>query len=180
MLGSFWTFANILSICRIPLAATAAVIILMDGPVSRSLILIFMAGFTDFLDGMIARSTNTISGWGKILDPAADKFSVVLLGAALVWKNLLPFWFLGAIVIRDVLIVAGGTFLTHRLGRIHMSNLVGKVTTTAIGATFILGLLKADAIVMDIFIWGTVGLLVVSLLIYAARLLNLRNNSTES
>ncbi|MCY4159130.1 MAG: CDP-alcohol phosphatidyltransferase family protein, partial [Bacteroidetes bacterium] len=97
----------------------------MDGPVSRSLILIFMAGFTDFLDGMIARSTNTISGWGKILDPAADKFSVVLLGAALVWKNLLPFWFLGAIVIRDVFIVAGGTFLTHRLGRIHMSNLVG-------------------------------------------------------
>jgi len=169
-----------LSISRVPLSAAAAIIILTDGSVSKSLILILMAGFTDFLDGLVARSTNTISGWGKVLDPTADKISVALLGIALVWKNLLPLWFLGSILLRDILIVAGGTFLTRRLGQIHMSNLIGKTTTTAIGIAFVLGLLKADEIVMDIVIWGTVGLLVLSFLVYAARLMDLRNNSTQS
>ena len=178
MLGSFWTFANVLSISRVPLATFAAFIVFTDGPVGWSLVLIFTAGLTDFLDGLVARRTDTISGWGKILDPAADKISVAILGVALVWKDLLPLWFLGIIIIRDVLIMTGGAFLTHRLGRIHMSNLIGKSATTAIAVTFVLGLLKADPIVMSTCVWGTAGLLGLSLTAYAARLMDLRKHPT--
>lgn len=180
MRGPYWTSANILSISRVPLSGAAAAVILVDGPVTWSLVLILAAGLSDLLDGQVARRTNTVSEWGKILDPAADKISAALLGVALVWKSLLPFWVLGAIILRDLLIVTGGFFLTHHLGYVQMSNLPGKIAATAIGITFILALLKADQIVMDIAIWGTIGLLGLSLLIYAVRLLRLRNRSNES
>lgn len=177
MQGPYWTLANLFSISRVPLSGAAAVVILVDGPVTWSLVLLLAAGLTDLLDGQIARRTNTVSEWGKILDPAADKISAVVLGIALVWKSLLPLWVLGAIILRDLLIATGGVFLTRHLGHVQMSNLPGKVAATAIGITFILALLKADQIVMDIAIWATIGLLGLSLLIYAARLLDLRNRS---
>ncbi len=176
MLGSFWTFANILSISRVPLAVIVAIIVLTDGPVGWGLSLILVAALTDFLDGLVARRTDTISGWGKILDPAADKVSIAILGIALVWKELLPFWFLWIILLRDILILTGGTFLTRRLGHIHMSNLVGKTATTAIAITFMLGLLRADEVVQTISLGVTAGLLGLSLLVYAVRLKDLRHS----
>lgn len=177
MQGPYWTLANLFSISRVPLSGAAAVVILMDGPVTWSLAFLLAAGLTDLLDGQVARRTNTVSEWGKILDPAADKISAALLGIVLVWKSLLPLWVLGAIILRDLLIVTGGVFLTRHLGQVQMSNLPGKIAAMAIGITFILALLKADQIVMDIAVWATIGLLGLSLLIYAARLLRLRKRS---
>ncbi len=178
MQGPYWTLANLLTISRVPLSGATTAVILMDGSVTWSLAFILAAGLTDLLDGQVARRTNTVSEWGKILDPAADKISAALLGIALVWKNLLPLWVLGAIILRDLLIVTGGVFLARHLGHVQMSNPPGKIAATAIGITFILALLKADQIVMDISIWATIGLLGLSLIIYAARLLRLRNRST--
>ncbi len=177
MQGPFWTWANLLSLTRVPLSGSAAAMIFVDGPVIWSLILILVAAMTDLLDGQVARRTNTVSEWGKVLDPVADKLSAALLGIALIWKNLLPIWVLGAIVLRDILIMTGGIFLARHIGHVQMSNLSGKIATTAIGVMYILALLKADPIVMDTVIWGTIGLLVLSLLIYATRLLRLRNHS---
>lgn len=176
----FWTFANFLSLCRVPLSAAATVIIFVGGPVSWSLSLILVAALTDFLDGLVARQTGTISAWGKLLDPAADKISVALLGIALVWNELLPLWFLGAILLRDVLILIGGAVLSRHLGRIQMSNVAGKLAAVAIGVTFILGLLRADPIVLEISIWSTLGLLGLSLVIYALRLRHLGPPSVSS
>ncbi len=178
MLGSFWTVANLVSISRIPLSVAAALIIWREGPIHWSLILIILAGLTDLLDGLIARQTNTVSEWGKVLDPLADKISVAFLGIALAWKGILPLWFLLSILLRDSLILIGGLILTRQLGRVHMSNLLGKITATAIGITFILALLKADQVVMDLSIWGTMALMGLSLVIYGARLIGLQNKTT--
>lgn len=170
MLGTFWTFANILSISRVLFSAAAAVVILRDGPVSWSLALLLTAVITDWLDGQIARRTNTVSEWGKILDPAADKASAALVGIALVWGDLIPLWFLGVVLLRDLLITVGGIALARSSGRIQMSNFPGKIAATAIAVTFLMGLMKADQMVMDFCIWVTVGLLGYSLLIYSFRL----------
>ncbi len=179
MQDPFWTFANILSLLRVPLSGAAAVIILMDGAVTWSLTFILAAGLTDLLDGQVARRTNTVSEWGKILDPAADKVSAALLGIVLAGKNLLPLWFLGAVILRDVLIVTGGIFLTRHIGHVQMSNSPGKIAATAVGGTLVLALLKADPIVMAVAIWITIGLLSLSLIIYGARFLRLRNHPAE-
>ncbi len=176
MLGTFWTFANILSISRVLFSAAAAVVILREGPVSWSLALLLTAVVTDWLDGLIARRTNTVSEWGKILDPAADKVSAALVGIALVWGDLIPLWFLGVVLLRDLLIAVGGVAVVRYSGRIQMSNFPGKVAATAIAVTFLMGLLRADQIIMDICIWVTVGLLGFSLLIYSFRLASTHSN----
>ncbi|MCY3999556.1 MAG: CDP-alcohol phosphatidyltransferase family protein [Bacteroidetes bacterium] len=175
MLGSFWTLANVLSIVRVPLSVGAAILIISDASVVWSLGIILIAALTDVLDGFIARSTNTVSGWGKILDPAADKLSIAILGVVFVLKNLLPLWFVGVVLLRDLLILTGGVFLGRRTGQIHMSNITGKLAVIALSITFVLGLLRADQSVMDISLWTTVGFLGLSFVVYATRLFNLRH-----
>ncbi|MCY4172284.1 MAG: CDP-alcohol phosphatidyltransferase family protein [Bacteroidetes bacterium] len=179
MLGSFWTVANFLSIVRVPLSIAVAILVVTDGPIVWSLSLILIAGLTDWLDGLIARLTNTVSGWGKILDPLADKISVTVVAIAFLSAELLPFWFVCTIVLRDLLIAGGGVLLTHKLGRIRMSNFIGKATTTGIAITFLLALLKPDAVVLYSSIYGSLGLLILSLFIYAIRLKDLRNNPAQ-
>ena len=174
--GTFWTFANILSISRVLFSAAAAVIILREGPISWSLTLLLTAVITDWLDGQIARRTSTVSEWGKILDPAADKISAALVGIALVWVDLIPLWFLGVVLLRDLLIAVGGVALVRYSGSIQMSNIPGKIAVTAIAITFLMGLLRADQIVMDICIWITVGLLGLSLVIYSFRFASVHSN----
>lgn len=108
--GRFSTAANYLSIARVPLSAAASVFIYRGMPVPAG-VLAVIAVSTDWLDGFIARRTGTVSDWGKILDPLADKISYGLFALALVLSGALAPWFLFVLILRDVLIGAGGLFL---------------------------------------------------------------------
>ncbi len=65
------------------------------------------AASTDFIDGQIARRTNTISEFGKLVDPLADRLLVISVLIALMWRDFLPIWMGVLIVARDVLMLAG-------------------------------------------------------------------------
>ena len=60
---------------------------------------------TDWLDGFIARKTNTISDLGKYLDPFADKVLVVSAMVAMAYFHLLPLWGVLIILIREMAIM---------------------------------------------------------------------------
>ena len=168
-LGRFWTVSNVLSLSRLPVAAGCMGVILADGPVVWSLGLILLAAATDWMDGAIARWTDTVTEWGKILDPLCDKVAAAGVGLVLTFKGLLPIWFMGLIVFRDVLLLTGGAWLQRRSGTIQMSNVLGKVTVFVLAVTFIMGLLRADPVVMDFFLWSCSLLVVGSLGIYFSR-----------
>jgi len=69
---------------------------------------VFMfAASTDFIDGQIARRTNTISEFGKLVDPLADRLLVISVLVALMWRQFLPLWMGILIVGRDVLMLIG-------------------------------------------------------------------------
>jgi cardiolipin synthase len=69
---------------------------------------VFMfAAATDFIDGQIARRTNTISEFGKLVDPLADRLLVISVLVALMWRGFLPLWMGILIVGRDVLMLIG-------------------------------------------------------------------------
>jgi cardiolipin synthase (CMP-forming) len=69
---------------------------------------VFMfAASTDFIDGQIARRTDTISEFGKLVDPLADRLLVISVLIALMWRSFLPLWMGLLIVSRDVLMLAG-------------------------------------------------------------------------
>jgi len=72
------TIPNLLSLIRILLVPVFAVLFL-DQNYLWAIIVLAFSGFTDFLDGKIARKFNQISALGKLLDPIADKLSQITI-----------------------------------------------------------------------------------------------------
>lgn len=112
--GSFFTTANVTSLARIPLGAAASYFILRGMPFPAG-ICVFAAIATDWLDGFVARRTGTVSDWGRMLDPLADKIAFALFAWALVHNGALRLWILMVLLSRDVIIGVGGLFLAGRV-----------------------------------------------------------------
>lgn len=168
-LGRFWTAANILSMLRAVLAIPVTYLILVDGPVIWILGLILLAAMTDWFDGHLARWSHTVSDWGKVLDPLADKIAALAVSMALVIRGSLPAWFVGFLLVREVLIVLGGILLARRTGYVVMSIWWGKIAVTALAVTVLAALLKADPPVLQFCVWLTVALIVYASVLYVLR-----------
>lgn len=69
--------------------------------------LFIAAAWTDFLDGQIARCTDTISEFGKFVDPLADRLLVITVLVVLMARSFMPLWMGIVIVSRDVIMLAG-------------------------------------------------------------------------
>lgn len=107
---------NKLTFSRIILAPIFMVFFLIDNIYSKLLALfIFMlAALTDLYDGYLARRTGVITGFGKFMDPLADKIltstafiSFVALGYAKAWIVLI-------IVVREFLITGIRSLAAYR------------------------------------------------------------------
>ena len=69
-----------------------------------SWVVFFTLGMSDVLDGKLARSRNTITEFGKFLDPVADK---VMIGTAMISLSILgrmPWWMTIVILAREIAI----------------------------------------------------------------------------
>lgn len=99
---------NAITILRILLVVPIMVLLARReyGPV---LVLFFIAGVSDGLDGYLARRFHWHTWLGSLLDPLADKFMLVGTFLLLGWNGLLPWWLVGLVILRDVLIVGGAT-----------------------------------------------------------------------
>lgn len=100
--------ANQLTMARIFMALAMVLALMHSHPGWHvaALGLYTAALITDWVDGYVARRTNTISAFGKIADPIADK--ILVLGAliALIERRELdiPSWGVFLIVARDLLL----------------------------------------------------------------------------
>ncbi len=168
-LGKFWTVANMLSIARLILAIPITYFILIDGSIKWILGLIFIAVCTDWFDGTVARWSKTVSDWGKVLDPIADKIAAASVVIALAIRGSLRLCFLAVILIRDILILVGSGIAAHRLQRVLMSIWWGKVAVFMLSLTILGTLLKADPQVHQISITITTVLLIYSFILYVRR-----------
>jgi cardiolipin synthase len=99
-----WTLPNVLSFLR--LAGAPLVLWLIVGPQADGLAVLVLAlgGFTDWLDGYLARAWHQTSRIGQMLDPIADRLYIlaVLMGLAL--REIVPWWLVVLVVGRDVVI----------------------------------------------------------------------------
>lgn len=98
------TVPNVISFIRllgVPLFLWLVLVPKADG---WALVLLVASGISDWLDGKIARATGQISRLGQILDPIADRLYIAaaLLGLAL--RGIIPWWLVGILVARDVLL----------------------------------------------------------------------------
>lgn len=172
-LGKFWTAANFLSLLRVLIAIPITILILTSGSVRLIVVLLLLAAITDWFDGNLARWSKTVSNWGKVLDPLCDKAAVLLVSAALAINGDLPLWFVGLVVLRDVLIVAGSIVLTRRISEVKMSIWWGKLAVSAMALTLLAAILRADEPILQTCIWVTTVLMLISYAIYAVRFVRL-------
>jgi CDP-diacylglycerol--glycerol-3-phosphate 3-phosphatidyltransferase len=168
-LGQFWTGANVLSMVRLVLVFPVVYLILIDGSLLWILGLVLLAIATDYFDGRVARWSHTVSEWGKVLDPLADKLAGGLVVLALVIRGALPVWLVVAILARDLLIFGGGIIITRRTGSVPASVWSGKIAVTVTSVTVLAALLRADPEILEISILATVILLAYSFLVYLFR-----------
>ena len=80
---------------------------LWDKQFENALGLIAIAGISDFLDGFLAKKNNWRSKLGAALDPAADKILLVSLFVVLYLMDLIPFWLMATVLMRDIMILFG-------------------------------------------------------------------------
>lgn len=108
-------------------------------------LLFFLVGATDFLDGQLARSRNTVTEFGKLLDPIADK---ALIGTALISLSilhLLPWWVTIVILTREIgitifrfVVIKDGVIPANRGGKVKtiVQNFAAAFYILPLGSSF--------------------------------------------
>jgi cardiolipin synthase len=160
-----WTLPNMLSFLR--LAGAPLVLWLIIGPQADGLAVLVLAlgGFTDWLDGYLARAWHQTSRIGQMLDPIADRLYIlaVLLGLAL--RAIIPWWLVAIVVGRDVLIACLVPLLKTRGFSSLPVHFMGKAATFSLLYAFPLVLLGSGeqgwlqlawVLGWAFAIWGTV------------------------
>lgn len=110
---------NIISILRI-LLVIPVVLLLLEQRYGEALLLFFIAGVSDGVDGFLAKQFGWVSRLGSILDPLADKLLLVCSFLTLAWLGFIPLTLVVAVMLRDLLIVLGGVIYHYRVGRFDM------------------------------------------------------------
>ncbi len=113
---NFRFLPNLLTLARIAMVPVL-VFLLLTGDYLRALIVALMAGISDWLDGTLARRFDWQTEMGGWLDPVADKLLMTSAYWTLAWLGHLPWWLVGVVVVRDLVIVGGGLYYHYRIER---------------------------------------------------------------
>ncbi len=95
-----------------------------------SLLIFFVAGVSDALDGFLAKRYNWVSRFGSILDPIADKALLVLTMALLTVNQKISLILFVLVALRDIYIVLGAYIFYKKIGPFNMQpSLISKLNT---------------------------------------------------
>src|SRR5882724_10649043 len=112
----------------------------------QALAVFILGGFTDFLDGLIARKMKQQTALGAYLDPVADKLLVITSFIMLGSIGGIPMWLAIVVVGRDVLILVGYAIIYFLIEeRLQVKpTVVGKWSTTLQLLTLAVALVMLD------------------------------------
>ncbi len=129
--------SNLISLSRFVLLAFTSYF-LINKNYSSGVIFIILIWISDLLDGYFARKRNEISELGKIIDPLADKVSIITIVLILTFQYIIPLWFVIIVIFRDFLILSVGLYLKYRKNIVLQSNWLGKTAVFTIGLTIVI------------------------------------------
>lgn len=123
-------FPTQLTISRIFAVPVIVVLLMFPGKWSCFFagLLFAIAGFTDLIDGYLARQNNQITMLGKFLDPLADKILVSSVLIMLVQLTWVPGWVAVIIIGRDIM-VTGLRAVAADEGIVIAADTYGKLKT---------------------------------------------------
>ena len=155
---------NVLTLMRIVAVPVVVVALLDETPNGDTLaaIVFALAALTDGLDGYIARSRDSVTTFGKLMDPLADKLLITAALVSLVSLNRLQAWVAMVIIAREFAVTGLRSIAADR-GVIISASWMGKVKTVLqIGAVFALITFNPAPVWVDVLVYLAVAATVIS------------------
>ncbi len=125
---------NIITCIRIGLIPVFAGFYL-SGRYSVAIVILALVMLSDLVDGHIARKYNLQTRTGELLDPLADKLSIVMVCVCLFVTGLVPVWFFIAIIAKEIFMLCCGllaNFVFKKQSAVSKAKWYGKTATVSL------------------------------------------------
>ncbi len=159
---------NLLTVVRILLVPVLVVALLgsaHEGDVFAAIVFA-VASLTDFVDGYLARSRNSVTTFGKLMDPLADKLLIVAALISLVSLHRLAAWVAMVIIARELAVTVLRMGATQA-GVIMPASTFGKLKTCVqIAAILAVIAVRGHSPWLDALVYAAVAITVASGLDY--------------
>jgi cardiolipin synthase (CMP-forming) len=147
---------NLLTLSRLVMAPFV-IRAIIEGRHGRALALLLLAALTDVLDGGIARRMKLASQTGAYLDPIADKCLMSGVYVAMAVAHIVPWWFVGLVLGRDIgILAAAGLLMLTTKRRLFPPSIWGKASTFVQILTATVWVVRnvAPGGTLDVAAWG--------------------------
>jgi cardiolipin synthase len=171
------TLPNFLTLLRMAMVPFF-VIAVSEGDFRLAMWIFVVAGFTDVLDGFLARTMHMSSRFGAYLDPIADKLlitvSYIVLTIPQGQSVVIPLWLTILALFRDfvIMLVAGILYLVEGLREFPPSK-IGKVTTVSqvvtVGVVLLANVWETPSWIPQLCFYTAFGLVILSAFNYSYR-----------
>ena len=155
---------NVLTLLRIIAVPVIVVALLGETPNgdARAAAVFALAAFTDGLDGYIARSRGSVTTFGKLMDPLADKLLIVAALISLVSLGRLAAWVAMVIIARELAVTVLRAVAMER-GVVISASWLGKLKTILqVAAVFALIAAHPAPLAVDVLVYVAVAVTVIS------------------
>ena len=178
------TIPNAISFFRI-LFITPFVAFFVTGLYIPAAVTVALSGLSDCFDGMIARRYHQESELGKILDPLADKLTLIAVGVCLIFIEPYVLPLMIVMVLKDTLMIIGGTVIIKRGIIPPKSVWYGKVSTVlfylTVGGIVLMTILDYHNTPLVLSMLGvTLALMLYSLVMYTIKFFQLIKENNEA
>lgn len=126
--GKIFTVPNILTFCRIVLIAPFLYFFITERYIEATAILV-ASGLSDCFDGFLARKLNQVSDLGKLLDPVADKLTLVAVAVCICIMFPIVIPLMVILALKDLLMLCGGLYMIKKGIKPPAAKWYGKVGT---------------------------------------------------
>jgi cardiolipin synthase (CMP-forming) len=145
------TLPNAISMGRLACVPLFGVLIVVGRDLEALLVLV-LAGISDWVDGTLARRWNQVTRLGQLLDPAADRLYVTAALLGLGWREVLPWWLVLTVVVREVVLTTNVLVLRRHGFTSLPVHLVGKTATFVLLLALPLLLLVGTSDAVDVWL----------------------------
>lgn len=163
--GRIFNIPNILTCVRIIFIIPLSINLLCENYIKAFEILIF-SGLTDFLDGFFARILNKQTKLGEILDPIADKLTLISIMTCLSIKFSNILYFMIILIIKELCMLIAGAFMLQKTKKTIRAKWYGKLAT-------VFFYFSVGFIVSIKALWGVENKFLVNILMFLTTLLML-------
>jgi CDP-diacylglycerol--glycerol-3-phosphate 3-phosphatidyltransferase len=158
------TLPNLLTVFRMLLVPVLCAILLLEVPSGDAVAagIFALASATDVADGYIARRQHTVTTFGKLMDPLADKLLVTSALVSLVALDRLEAWVAMVIIAREFA-VTGLRQIALEQGHVVAASVWGKLKTALqVAMVLVLIIFESRPLVVDLLVYATVAVTVLS------------------